>query len=156
VPERFRSLRETPGHQTHVHDAKLPCTACHQVAARGFQTPGDSLCERCHDNVSTVHEPSILASSALTCQSCHGFGEDRHLRTNTCMRCHAAPQGLVAAVGLHAKSDCTSCHRPHESPSLAPTACVDCHKDQATVHAGKLDPAATCLDCHRMHDAADA
>ncbi|HWN67136.1 MAG TPA: hypothetical protein VNM90_05820 [Haliangium sp.] len=151
VPSTWHDVRDSAGHQVHVAELGLACRDCHAIATAGFAPPR-AICGSCHAEVETPLHGSILGRSSTECQDCHGFGADLGVRPGQCMRCHAQPQGFVAAVALHGDQDCSACHRAHAEPTLAPQACEGCHAGQQPRHgrAGRA-AAAACLDCHDMH-----
>lgn len=68
-------------------------------------------------------------------------------------------------ASVHAKQDCSDCHAPAPGGAkpgeVGKGQCVSCHKEQAasyaeTIHATKFkdgkEDAATCEDCHGVHD----
>ncbi|MCB9576030.1 MAG: cytochrome c3 family protein [Polyangiaceae bacterium] len=75
------------------------------------------------------------------------------------------PEKVLANLktSVHAKLDCSDCHAPHESQpdKVGKGQCTSCHEKEAkayaeTIHATVIKEgkkgAATCQDCHGMHD----
>ena len=95
-----------------------------------------------------------------SCESCHGQLEflRQHVSTLEEARALLAPAARVA-VSAHGAMTCTDCHDgfrryPHPDASVTAT-CASCHDEQAAawregMHA--LDSAASCTDCHGIHD----
>ncbi|HUH93560.1 MAG TPA: hypothetical protein VL742_10555 [Casimicrobiaceae bacterium] len=109
-------------------------------------------------------KPAPEANANETCLACHGSADIKN----------AAGQSVTVDAAAFAKSvhgelnlECTACHAdvsadklPHPE-KLAPVDCSTCHAEQvkqyaATVHgkarAGGNTVAATCTDCHGLHD----
>ena len=149
----------TPGHSVHLDSARgIVCTDCHELAANGFTKPKTEKCQACHQDKHVGLHQSALAKEkgASECSSCHAFvpraGEDRGAWS--CMRCHSEQQGTRQPIAVHAREQCGTCHKPHETPATKPADCRSCHDGQkAKVHIVR-DPKMACADCHKPHEKA--
>ncbi len=168
VPARWEQFRTSPGHREHVGKQGIECKSCHDYEKDGFVNPGLAPCAKCHVTETTVahHGNATLKTDCLTC---HVFAPDQ--KAPTCISCHAAGPGLVglagfagasadggshvAAVSVHATTDCSSCHNPHRVPSGVSKECASCHEERAPSHAAHVGSAG-CADCHAPHTPAAA
>ncbi|MGE5167966.1 MAG: cytochrome c3 family protein [Deltaproteobacteria bacterium] len=114
--------------------------------------------------VAPAAKPAPEANVNETCLACHGNAEFKNAAGKT-----VAVDGAAFVKSVHGELglECTACHAdvsadklPH-AEKLAPVDCSTCHADQvkqyaATVHGkartGGNTVAATCTDCHGLHD----
>jgi len=104
--------------------------------------------------------PTQAQAPRPSCESCHGQLEflRQHVSTLEEARLLLAPAAALAE-SAHGTMTCTDCHDgfrrfPHPEARVTAT-CASCHDEQAALwqegmHA--LDRAATCTDCHGIHD----
>jgi glutaredoxin len=142
-----------------VHGAMLgkeACTSCHGEP-HGIQPPGTvagSECETCHSDVikeflASIHgrPGSDGAAPVATCRSCHGLAHS--------ILSHSDPASPVAKKNL--PSTCGSCHAnpqylaQHSIPFAKPVEAYRLSVHGRAIAAGRED-AATCSDCHGVHN----
>ena len=160
VGERWQQAREVVGHQKHVIEHHVACSACHDLSGKEIDRPTAMSClGECHAaeaKIEHAHESArrLLGPDAPSdCLQCHAFVTDSHqsdaIEPWDCLRCHAEPQGDTPAVVIHQQSTCDSCHQPHGEAQVQPAACNDCHDDISTQHASQnKTAAAVCTTCH--------
>jgi hypothetical protein len=123
-----------------AHQSASPPAAAPQAPAAQSAAPANGDCLACHDDDSAVRadgRPVVVKAAAFDKSIHAGFA---------CVDCHA---DLAKATEF-----------PH-AESLAKVACVSCHPDaveqyrlstHAKARAQGTTVAATCVDCHGMHD----
>ncbi len=152
VPASWALYRTSLGHITHVDSAKVTCSGCHDFEREGFKNPGVAPCAKCHaDEVARAHPGDV--QDKTDCLTCHAFAPNRP--TPKCISCHAAPHGPLAAVTMHATTECAECHKLHGDPAIVPKSCTPCHAESAPTH-GEHAGSRGCLDCHSGHAPAAA
>jgi hypothetical protein len=150
VPLAWAEFRTGQGHVTHVDDAHIECSGCHDLAHDGFKDPGPAGCKTCHAK-EVLRGHGGKAGDTESCLTCHSFSPVK--RAATCVDCHSTSQGATPRVEHHASVACATCHTPHE-PTLAGN-CTTCHVERAPEHAAHVGSQA-CADCHQPHAPAAA
>lgn len=150
VPASWAQYRTSLGHTTHVDSAKVTCSGCHDIERDGFTNPGVSSCAKCHAaEVARPHHGN--AQVATDCLTCHVFAPDKE--PPKCISCHANSEGPLAAIAMHATTECSECHKLHGEPAIVPKSCAPCHTESAPEHAEHAGSRG-CLDCHGGHSPA--
>lgn len=120
------------------------------------------LCVQCHTSETESWQASPHASSAVTCEACHGEYKPGHPATETmplgvdsatCSGCHSETYRQWEST-LHAKAgvQCIGCHVSHSQDfRLTDEAlCGSCHRDtqQEFDHSTHGAADVTCVTCH--------
>lgn len=147
IPDSWSEFRTSPGHEAHVGRDNVNCSDCHDYQREGFKKPDMAVCAKCHEKEST-HGHKGDAQTKTDCLTCHGFAPKQEIPT--CISCHVAPEGPLAAIKMHASAPCADCHQLHETPSTVAATCANCHEERADKHAEHANTRG-CLDCHKGH-----
>lgn len=141
VPESWKEYRKGVGHLVHLEAEDIACADCHPAEGSGFASPGDLICERCHEDVLDRTHVSAEAPKSK-CLECHGFKEVTEVAPDACARCHEDAE-------VHTDK-CTSCHQPHGTKPRA--RCETCHEEVSSpLHVTIRDPIERCEACHEPH-----
>jgi len=102
-------------HKVHVKDVKLKCNVCHhQIHATELDTP----------------HPDYLASSRVSCQTCHETNSETRKKYYKCSHCHHSETDDIADETLSSKvvvhKSCWKCHETGTGVE-ASKGCSDCH-----------------------------
>lgn len=128
------------------------------LSVRAHQAPAAAARSR-----APVTKPAVQAPANADCLECHG--DDGIVRADGRPVAGTSPE---FDASIHAETACVDCHQdlattadfPHPE-KLAKVDCAECHSDQvakysAGVHATARGQgsqyAASCIDCHGMHD----
>jgi hypothetical protein len=123
--------------------------------AASAASAGDNGCGVCHGAERVTFDASVHASAEVTCVTCHG-GDDKAVDSKEAA--HAAAKGFRGKLTrLDVAETCGNCHadvrkmRPFSLRTDALAAYRESRHGKATF--GKKDAeAATCSDCHGVHD----
>jgi hypothetical protein len=125
--------------------AKADCTTCHAFVFDG-KDRADAQ-KRAEALVAPVDGGTGAASV-------HGI---ETFKPGDCKRCHAEPQGNMAAVASHLTQECLACHKPHEHETPVSAPCSGCHEVPMTHGSMAKTPEEACITCHQgQHDPASA
>jgi hypothetical protein len=164
VQATWTVYRYAPGHQTHVGQLSLDCTACHRASADGaLGRPGPAPCLSCHEDRSDIRHAMISIdangervpdgppeSRVTDCMRCHSFGPESDIEPDACMRCHSRSHEDTPRVTLHAEEACTKCHDVHEN-RVESMSCTSCHPTALSHQGSEESSPEQCLDCHDAH-----
>jgi hypothetical protein len=134
----------------------LLAAAAAAAAAPGVPAPraGDEGCGVCHGKERVEHERSIHRAGEIGCTACHG-GDAAAVEKEAA---HAAAKGFLGRIPRdRAVRTCGECHadvdrmRPYGLRADALQAYGSSHHGKAVLGKGDAD-AATCADCHGVHD----
>ncbi|MBL9017018.1 MAG: hypothetical protein JNL83_22725 [Myxococcales bacterium] len=158
-PRRFEVERPTERylHATTHKDVKLPCSACHPLAATGEPlVTGHQACVPCHEERFAERrrpsEPVAPGAPKQICGACHSATEpwrkltadrrppertefgatlshDKHPRL-ACAACHSLTTATVQLRPPRGHQACTgaACHAVKGGPAPELTACESCHE----------------------------
>lgn len=177
VPASWAALRQVKGHDVHVVQHQVACSACHRLGDGEMGPVERERCSVCHVAQSRIEHARTQAREQLKdervsdCTLCHRFtdaaprgaqettptgallGAHAH-QPGDCNHCHLVNQGSTPGVSVHASEPCLSCHRPHQEglPKAGP--CRNCHEDVSTSHASSnKTPNEVCTTCHQKQHA---
>jgi predicted CXXCH cytochrome family protein len=169
VDARWQVYRAAHGHRVHVGEQQIACTKCHTAADGGLAPPSPAVCAGCHEERARIRHglgghasasdgggfetPEAGVDAPSACFDCHTFGPDPERAPTDCIRCHAAPQGDLHAVTVHATAECRECHDVHQN-AVQPKECTQCHAVDVKHGHGKADVATQCRVCHDVHASA--
>lgn len=140
----FIRIPEQPinfSHEIHVHDNKLPCATCHQLADGAITAgiPSVETCMTCHESLA-ADRPEVQkihaawnSDSPIVWERIHNvpdhvfFSHERHIQAGVdCASCHGQIEAMpvVKQVRSLEMGMCVDCHRLNE----APLECLTCHQ----------------------------